>query len=130
MALDATEEIVRAICSDKFDGERYSPSLFKGENTSVSRLSVIPLEEHWDLFQKNVQVPPERILVQIGQIHIGAMQRVGEEHLTKLQLTVEPDPLDWNPGHAVMPQNISKGLSKKITKKMEKHSIPTHLQKA
>lgn len=62
MPIGPDEEIVRAICTDKWDGQRVSPSLFKGANTSVSRLSVIPLNSHWDLFRIYVQKPPERLL--------------------------------------------------------------------
>jgi hypothetical protein len=58
MPIDAAENIARAICSDKWDGERLSPSLFVGAGTSVSRLALIPLEEHWELFRSHVQRPP------------------------------------------------------------------------
>jgi hypothetical protein len=41
MPLAPSEDIVRAVCTDKWDGERLSPSLFVGENISVSRLELI-----------------------------------------------------------------------------------------
>jgi hypothetical protein len=67
MPLAPTEDIVRAVCTDKWDGERLSPSLFVGANISVSRPAVIPLADHWDLFRQYVQKPPERWLERIAQ---------------------------------------------------------------
>jgi hypothetical protein len=68
MPLPPDEDIVRAVCTDKWDGERLSPSLFVGERISVSRLAVIPLADHWDLFREYVQQPPERLLGLIARI--------------------------------------------------------------
>ena len=68
MPLAQTEDIVRAVCTDKWDGERVSPSLFVGENISVSRLAVVPLADHWDLFRQYVQKPPERWLERIAAL--------------------------------------------------------------
>lgn len=58
MPLPPEEEIVRAVCTDKWDGERLSPSLIVGQNLSVSRLAVIPLSDHWDLFRSYVEQAP------------------------------------------------------------------------
>ncbi len=77
MPLDAREEIVRAVCTDKWDGTRLSPSLFVGENTSVSRLAITPLADHWDLFRQYLQKPPERWLELIAQINVGRLQKTG-----------------------------------------------------
>ena len=40
MPVAPNEDIVRAILTEKWDGQRASPSLFKGENVSVSRLAL------------------------------------------------------------------------------------------
>jgi hypothetical protein len=37
MTVDPSEDIVRAVCTDKCDGERLSPNVFVGERISVSR---------------------------------------------------------------------------------------------
>jgi hypothetical protein len=58
MSIAADEDIVRAIFTDKWDGDRIAPSLFAGENVSVSRLAVVPLAEHWDMFRKHFEKPP------------------------------------------------------------------------
>src|SRR5438309_11218235 len=114
MPIGAEEDVVRGIFSDKWDGERISPSLFKGENVSVSRLAVIPLSEHWDMFRKHLEKPPERRLELIGEINVGALQTIGRAHSTTIELTVEPRPEDWNLAYAEIPQKITRGLATKI----------------
>ncbi len=121
MPVDPSENIVRAICSDKWDGERLSPSLFVGERTSVSRLALFSLEDHWDLFRGNVQKPPERILEMIGEINVGRLQTLGQEQQPPVTLTVEPDPMDWNHAHAEIPQKITRGLANKILPALHLH---------
>ena len=73
MRIPRHEDVVRAICSDKWDGQRLAPSLFKGQNISVSRLAVAPLIDHWDLFRRFVEKPPERTLKRMGQINVGKL---------------------------------------------------------
>ena len=126
MPVGPEENIARAICTDKWDGQRAAPSLFTGENTSVSRLSLIPLVEHWDLFRKHVERPPERRLELIGEINVGTLQKIGTEHQTRVDLTVEPKPEDWNPAHAEIPQKISRGLATKIVRSLTFHKPPEH----
>ena len=124
MPLGPEENIVRAICTDKYDKEtgRISPSLFdKRGNTSVSRLSLISLEDHWDLFRLKIQKPPERILELIGEINVGVLQEIGRTYQNPTELTLEPDPLDWNHAHAVIPQKITPGLATQIVQKLKRH---------
>lgn len=121
MPVDPSENIVRAICSDKWDGERLSPSLFVGEHTSVSRLAVIPLEDHWNMFRSHVQRPPQRILQMIGEINVRALQEIGRMHEPPADLTVEPKPEDWNSAHAEIPQKISRGLANRILPALKLH---------
>ncbi len=127
MPIEDSEDIARAICSDKFDpvsGE-YSSSLFKGAHTSVSRLSVCPLEETWDLFRQRVENPPERTLNLIGVINVGRLNEIGRTFTANpTLLTVEAVPLEGYPSHAEIPQKISRGLAFEIIKnlKLEKAS--------
>ncbi len=121
MPVDATENIVRAICSDKGDGERLSPSLFVGAGTSVSRLAVIPLDDHWDLFRNHVQRPPQRLLELIGEINVGTLQEIGRANAPRIELTVEPKPEDWNLAHTEIPQKISCGLANRILPALRVH---------
>jgi len=124
MPIDPKEDIVRAICTESFDNERLSSSLFKGENTSVSRLAIIPLKEHWEMFRKHVAKPPQRQLLMIGEINVLRLQELGKTHETPHALTVEPRPEDWNPAHAEIPQKISRGLANKINSALKLHHPP------
>jgi hypothetical protein len=126
MSVDPQENVVRAICTDKWDGERLSPSLFAGKDVSVSRLAIVPLEDHWDLFRRNIERPPERHLELIGEINVGRLQTIGLEYRNRTELTVEPDPVEWNPAHAVIPQSVSKGLGRQINENLTLHSPPIH----
>lgn len=121
MPIAPTEDIVRAVCTDKWDGERLSPSLFVGEDISVSRLSITPLADHWDLFRQYVQHPPERRLELIAEINVGRLQAIGRAQNPAVALTVEPKPEEWNPAHASIPQRITRGLANKILPALKLH---------
>jgi hypothetical protein len=124
MPIDADEDIVRAILTDKWDGERIAPSLFKGENVSVSRLAVIPLAEQWDMFREHFEKPPERRLELIGEINVGELEELARRHKPIVELTVEPKPEQWNPAHAEIPQRITRGLANKIVQALRLHDPP------
>jgi hypothetical protein len=126
MSLDPSEDIVRAVCTDKWDGERLSPSLFVGENISVSRLAIVPLCDQWDLFRQYVEKPPERRLELIAEINVGRFQEVGRTHNPSIDLTVEPKPYVWNPAHAEIPQRITRGLASRILPVLKRHNPPIH----
>jgi|SRR6516165_3405793 hypothetical protein len=124
MPVAPNEDIVRAILTEKWDGQRASPSLFKGENVSVSRLALVPLADHWDIFRMRLENPPERRLERIGEINVGQLQQIGRDYKDPIELTVEPKPEDWNRAHAEIPQKITKGLSRKIVNALTLHSPP------
>src|SRR5436189_1161756 len=124
MPIAADEDIVRAIFTDKWDGERIAPSLFAGENVSVSRLAVVALAEHWDMFRKHLEKPPERRLERIGEINVGRLQRIGRNYKKSIDLTVEAKPEDWNPAHAEIPQRITRGLANQIVNALKLHQPP------
>lgn len=124
MGIAAEEDIVRAICTDKWDGQRLAPSLFTGENTSVSRLALIPLEDHWPMFRDHVQKPPERLLALIGEINVGTLQKLGETHHQPVELSVESVPEDWNRAHAEIRGKVTKGLANRILKELKLHHPP------
>ena len=121
MSVDSSENIARAICSDHYDGERYAASLFKGSNTSVSRLEITSLDDTWDLFRCRVEKPPERTLVQIGEINVGQLIDIGNQHDNPTELTVEEKPLHEYESHAEIPQKISRGLANKIIRALHIH---------
>jgi len=125
MPIAADEDIVRAIFTEKWYGERIAPSLFTGENVSVSRLAVVPLAEHWDMFRTHLEKPPERRLEVIGEINAGRLQELGRHYQRPIELTVEPKPKDWNPAHAEIPQRITRGLATKIVDALKRHYPPS-----
>jgi hypothetical protein len=121
MQVEHSEDIAKAICSDKFDPETgiVSPSLFKGSGSSVSRLSICPLEESWDLFRHRVEKPPQRNLTRIGIINVGRLAEIGKNFKDNpTTLTVEPVPLDDYPSHAEIPEKISRGLSNELVRNL------------
>jgi hypothetical protein len=124
MPVAPNEDVVRAILTDKWDGERISPSLFRGQSISVSRLAVIPLADHWDMFRMRLESPPERRLERIGEINVGHLQQIGRDYTDAIELTVEPNPEDWNQAHAEIPQKITKGLARKIVSALKLHNPP------
>jgi hypothetical protein len=125
MPLPPEEDIVRGICTDKWDGTRVAPSLFKGENVSVSRLAVIPLADHWDMFRRLLEKPPERQLELIGEINVGHLQQLGRDYKPKVELAVEAKPEDSNPAHAEIPQRITRGLATQIVNALKRHTPPS-----
>jgi hypothetical protein len=124
MPIAADEDIARAIFTDKWDGERIAPSLFTGANVSVSRLAVIPLVEHWDMFRKHLERPPERRLELIGEINVGHLQELGRHYQRPIELAVEPKPEEWNRAHAEIPQRITRGLATQIVNALKQHRPP------
>ena len=128
MALSSDEDIVRAVCTDKWDGDRLAPSLFVGANISVSRLAIVSLADQWDLFRQYVEKPPERRLELIAEINVGRLQEIGGSHNPPLALTVVPKPEQWNPAHAEIPQKITRGLANKILVELKIHrpAAPEH----
>lgn len=124
MPLPPEEDIVRAVCTDKWDGQRLAPSLFAGENISVSRLRLVSLSDHWSLFKQYVEKPPERRLEMIAEINVGRLQAIGRAQTPPRKLTVEPKPEAWNPAHAEIPQRIRRGLATKILPDLVLHQPP------
>jgi hypothetical protein len=124
MSLSDEEEIVRAIFTEKWDGERIAPSAFTGPDTSVSRLAIMPLDEHWEVFRRCVERPPERLLERIAQIAVGRLRDLGRTHRPSADITVEADPLDWNPAHAIIPGKRSRGLANRIRDAVAIHKPP------
>ena len=135
MRLPPEEQIVRAICSDKFDRNsgRVSPSLFKGPNTSVSRLAVIPLAMQWRKLAATVQKLPGRRLERLGEIGVDRLTEIGRNYVANgkpmpVGLSVIADPLPTNEAHAIVPENISSGLGITIVRKLTYHELPEGFQ--
>ena len=133
--LGQDEDVVRAICSDKYDSQsgRISPSLFRGPNISVSRLSILPLSMQWRVLMATVQKLPGRRLEQLGEINVGRLTELGRSYVANgkpapVELTVIADPTPQNSAHAVIPENISTGLGKKIIDNLVCHKMPEEME--
>lgn len=131
MRLPREEQILRAVCSDKFDraSGRVSPSLFRGPNTSVSRLAVIPLPLQWRKLAATVQKLPGRKLERLGEIGVGTLEDLGLNYVAngtpmKVHLSVVADPVPTNEAHAVVPESISAGLGSTICRALKFHELP------
>lgn len=119
MILDGYEGIVRAICSDKFDGERVSPSAFVGDNVSVSRLAILPIEDLWQLLAEEASSPPERILMRLGKTTVADVVTVGAESKPRCDLNVHADPTETNPAHAEIRPKLTRGQANCLLKRTE-----------
>jgi hypothetical protein len=131
MRLPRDEQIVRAVCSDKFDrtNGRVSPSLFKGPNTSVSRLSIVPLPLQWRKLAATVQKLPGRRLERLGEIGVGQLEDLGRAYVANgtpmpIALSVVADALPTNEAHAIIPENITAGLGNVIVRALRYQELP------
>jgi hypothetical protein len=131
MRLPREEQIVRAVCSDKFDRSsgRVSPSLFKGPNTSVSRLTIIPLPLQWRKLAATVQKLPGRRLERLGEIGVGPLEDLGLNYVANdkpmpITLSVVADAQPTNEAHALIPENITTGLGSAIVRTLNYHDLP------
>ena len=123
------ENILRAIHASHWDAQNsrgYSP-IFKGRNTSVSRLSILGLAALLDIFHQQLDSSPSGKIIGAGEINIGELQRIGREHLHPLELNVEEAPEPNNPAHAEIPQEISRGLAKKIIDALAFHWVASNI---
>jgi hypothetical protein len=131
MRLAREEQVVRAICSEHFDPEngRISPSLYEGKETSVSRLTVVPIKNQWTLLAATVQKLPGRRLEKLGELGVATIEDLGQaytqnEKPAPVVLTVVDDPTPQNAAHAIIPEKISKGLSRTMVKVSTIHDPP------
>jgi len=121
------ENVLRAIHSAHWDRneDRKSSAIFKGPNISVSRLSVLQLEELFAIFHRKLDESPNGRIVAAGEINVGSLQRIGRDYPPRpIEITVEEDPENDNPAHAVIPQKVSQGLAKVIIANLAIHDDP------
>lgn len=97
------EDVLRAINETHWDAakNRAASSLFKGPNTSVSRLLISSKEEIFEVFRRDLPCPP----ISAGELNVGNLKQIGQSF--NFSLTVEQDPQDGNPAHAEIPQRIN-----------------------
>lgn len=122
------EDVVRAIRSADYDekNRRFSSGLFKGMEVSVSRLTVFSLDRLFFIFHADLDRPEKNPPTKVkwaGEIKVSTLESIGQSHEPgPINLTVEADPTERNPAHAVIPQRITTGLAHKINRALRIHS--------
>jgi len=114
------ENILRAINEAHWDNKqkRGTSSLFRGPNTSVSRLAILDKDEIIKIFRMELRCP----VLFAGEINIGHLKQIGKNH--DKEITVEQDPTETNPAHAEIPQKITaKKLALNILKVLTLHNV-------
>jgi hypothetical protein len=115
------EDVIRAILRAHWDPEnrRINSDLFK-VNTSVSRLSILPIERLIEIFKGDFDHRSIGPLDLTGRINVGRLKQIGASYENSPQaLTVTPKPTADNIAHAEIPQKISKGLSKVLIRSLD-----------
>lgn len=131
------EDIVRAIRSSDWDEKhnRWSSNLFKGPNTSVSRLTILPLNSIFKIFFFELHKPPVHKVIKAGEIRIEKLKKLGNNFVVNgkpqiTTITVEADPIIGqsgipdNPAHAEIPQKLPRSLALEIIKQLQFHNPP------
>lgn len=131
------ENIVRAVRSSHWDSKknRWSSDLFRGPDTSVSRLARLPLPEIFRIFFADLHKPPRHRVVKAGEINIGNLQALGRAHrqngtVRQIAITVVPDPILHdkecvdNPAHALVKEQLPKTLVLNIIDNLKFHDAP------
>jgi len=120
------EEVLRAIRRADWDQKknRYSSGLFKGRDVSISRLAILPYNEIVRIFRAEFDNRPTGPLAATGQINVEQLQKIGIGYKPNpTTLMVVPKPVEGNPAHAEVPQNISKGLAREIISALKVRSV-------
>jgi len=131
------ENIVRAIRSAHWDqkNQRWSSELFRGPETSVSRLRILSLNKIFQIFCADLHKPPVNRVIKSGEINIGELQNLGLRftHNGKPDartITVKEDPIinhdtyTDNPAHAVILEKLPSSLAHTIANKLHLHDAP------
>lgn len=117
-----SEFIIRAIRETNFDREkqRYSSSVFEGQNRSVSRIGVLPKDKILLIYHVQANKRKDQ-LIATGTIQIKKLKQIAQEYKPEKankyqppQLTVIATPMCVNKAHAEIPQKITKGLANRI----------------
>jgi hypothetical protein len=124
-----SEIVFKAILQEHYDAkeERFHSSLFKGPESSLSRLAVWSKKQIINGFIDQLHKPPKHFLMGVGSATVSRLKQICIEYKDKpTAIDVIEDPLDGtqkgchvNPSHAIIPQRLSPGLAKDIPKKIE-----------
>ncbi len=113
------ETLLRAITTGLYDDKNNRPSsaAFTGEEVSLSRPSITPIEDLEPYFRRTLAKPekdPPLEYLGYASMENFALQELGRKVDQIEALSVWADPLSDNLAHAVILGKISRGLSKKV----------------
>lgn len=124
------EDIFRALLTAHWHPEenRFSSSLFRGYNISVSRKRLKNLSKTIETFRSELHNPPSNSLIGVGEIQIAMLNKIMSEN-GDFEIIVPSRPTETNPAHAeINPiecdvKKITKSVSKKIIKNLRIHDL-------
>ncbi|MDQ3635693.1 MAG: hypothetical protein M3405_14465 [Acidobacteriota bacterium] len=119
--VSSEEDIVRAIHKAWWDEKenRKNSSIFKGQNISVNRLSILSIDRIFEILHQQLDSSPNGIIIGCGEINVGKLKSIGEKFQNPTEIIVVEDSLPDNPAHAEIPQKITRGLAKAIIKELK-----------
>lgn len=120
--INLDEVVVRAITDpahyDPVNNE-LSSSLFKGDNTSVSKTSITPLNELIDIFKRDLEGGSQTLRATCS-LTVRQIEESGHDDKHPKVIYVECDPLENNPAHAeIKGATITRGIARKLIKVMD-----------
>jgi hypothetical protein len=111
--LVSNEQILRAVYSNDWDGQRIYSQAFTGPETSISRLSVLDLPAQWEIHRR-FEKPPQRELDLFLEINVGGLKQLAFDYPKRTKLTTVEDPIPENQAHGLILESMSRGLAKKV----------------
>jgi len=125
------ENIVRAILQADWDETKseYQSDVFRGPDTSVSRLKISSLAEILAIFQADFDAYQEGPVLGTGEINVGELKEMGQNYLDgkgkplKQAVTVVEMPTDKNPSHAEVKERFSRGFARQVIRALKKLRI-------
>lgn len=128
------ETIVKGLLTTDIQEGEIRRDLFKGRESSYSRLAVYTIEKILDIFRTELPRPPEKLLVGYCILNVGQMKRLGAAFKNRdvpegISVKVVPVPLPacpphpQNDSHAETRPNITLGLSAQFAKEGGKQRV-------
>ena len=122
---------MRGILRAHWDEEKgeYTSSLFRGPNTSVSRLRIFPKERIIDIFKADFDAHIDGPVIGTGEIVIADLIKLGKEYKDgkgkpRPQLvTVIPKPTATNDSHAEVVEEFTRGFARKVIVALKKERL-------
>lgn len=122
------EDIVRAILESDWDEAKgeYHSDLFRGENTSVSRLKILPLAKIVAIFRSDFDEHRDGPVLGTGEINVGLLRRMGRDYCDgkgkslRQPVTVVERPTEKNPAHAEVKERFSRGFARQVIRALKK----------